>query len=128
MSGAEAVAQGLFSRAMPAAELLENTRAIVAGVATGATGAFRASKELVAHIRDQRLGLWEAMEEENAEQAGCARARTTPRASAPSRRSAARFSRADRRPGGGPRKRISRRTRLCLEAFSFPEPACNVRL
>lgn len=69
MSGADAVAQGLFSRAMPAAELLENTRSIVAGVATGATGAFRASKELVAHIRDQRLGLWEAMEEENAEQA-----------------------------------------------------------
>ena len=69
MSGAEAVAQGLFSRAMPAEELLKNTRSIVAKVATGATGAFNASKELVAHIRDQRLGLWEAMEEENAEQA-----------------------------------------------------------
>jgi len=69
MSGAEAVEQGLFSRSMPAEELLENTRSIVAKVATGATGAFNASKELVAHIRDQRLGLWEAMEEENAEQA-----------------------------------------------------------
>jgi 2-(1,2-epoxy-1,2-dihydrophenyl)acetyl-CoA isomerase len=69
ISGAEAVARGLFSRAMPADELLERTRAIVAGVATGATGAFNASKELVGHIRDQRLGLWEAMEEENAEQA-----------------------------------------------------------
>lgn len=69
MSGAEAVAQGLFSRAMPAEDLLENTRSIVAKVATGATGAFNASKELVAHLRDQRLGLWEAMEEENAEQA-----------------------------------------------------------
>jgi 2-(1,2-epoxy-1,2-dihydrophenyl)acetyl-CoA isomerase len=69
MSGAEAVAQGLFSRAMPVEELLENTRAIVARVASGATGAFNASKELVAHIRDQRLGLWQAMEEENAEQA-----------------------------------------------------------
>jgi 2-(1,2-epoxy-1,2-dihydrophenyl)acetyl-CoA isomerase len=69
ISGAEAVARGLFSRAMPADELLERTRAIVAGVATGATGAFNASKDLVAHIRDQRLGLWEAMEEENAEQA-----------------------------------------------------------
>jgi enoyl-CoA hydratase/carnithine racemase len=54
---------------MPAADLLEATRSIVATVATGATGAFRASKELVAHIRDQRLGLWAAMEEENAEQA-----------------------------------------------------------
>ena len=69
MSGADAVAQGLFSRAMPADELLENTRAIVSKVAVGATGAFKASKELVAHIRDQRLGLWDAMAEENAEQA-----------------------------------------------------------
>ncbi|WP_104044907.1 enoyl-CoA hydratase/isomerase family protein [Arthrobacter sp. ZGTC412] len=69
ISGTEAVAQGLFSRAMPAEELLETTRGIVAKVATGATGAFTASKELVAHIRDQRLGLWEAMAEENVEQA-----------------------------------------------------------
>ena len=69
ISGADAVAQGMFSRAMPAADLLENTRSIVAKAATGATGAFTASKELVAHIRDQRLGLWESMVEENAEQA-----------------------------------------------------------
>ena len=40
MSGADAVAQGMFSRAMPAADLLENTRAIVAKAATGATSAF----------------------------------------------------------------------------------------
>ena len=69
MSGAEAVAQGMFSRAMPAVELLANTREIMSKVATRATGAFTASKELVAHIRDQRLGLWDAMAEENAEQA-----------------------------------------------------------
>ncbi|RDV09370.1 enoyl-CoA hydratase/isomerase family protein [Arthrobacter sp. RT-1] len=69
MSGAEAVAQGMFSRAMPADELLDMTREIVSRVAVGATGAFKASKELVAHIRDQRLGLWEAMQEENTEQA-----------------------------------------------------------
>jgi 2-(1,2-epoxy-1,2-dihydrophenyl)acetyl-CoA isomerase len=69
MSGAEAVAQGLFSRAMPADELLDTTRGVLAKVAVGATGAFTASKELVAHIRDQRLGLWESMAEENAEQA-----------------------------------------------------------
>ena len=69
ISGAEAVAQGMFSRAMPADELLDNTRGIVSKVAAGATGAFKASKELVAHIRDQRLGLWDAMAEENAEQA-----------------------------------------------------------
>lgn len=65
ISGADAVASGLFSRAMPAEELLENARTIVAKVATGATGAFTASKELVASIRDQRLGLWTAMEQEN---------------------------------------------------------------
>lgn len=69
MSGADAVAQGMFSRAMPKGELLESTRRIVAGVASGATEAFNVSKELVAHIRDERLGLWEAMEEENAQQA-----------------------------------------------------------
>ncbi|MEE2567931.1 enoyl-CoA hydratase/isomerase family protein [Pseudarthrobacter sp. J64] len=69
MTGAEAVARGMFSRALPAEQLLETTRGIVANVAVGATGAFNASKDLVAHIRDQRLGLWEAMEEENAEQA-----------------------------------------------------------
>ncbi|MGG5752088.1 enoyl-CoA hydratase/isomerase family protein [Zafaria sp. Z1313] len=69
ISGTEAVAAGLFSRAMPAEELLESTRAIVARVAGGATGAFRASKELVAGIRDQRLGLWESMAQENAAQA-----------------------------------------------------------
>lgn len=69
MSGADAVAQGMFSRAMPKGELLESTRRIVAGVASGATGAFNVSKELVAHIRDERLGLWEAMEEENTQQA-----------------------------------------------------------
>ena len=69
ISGAEAVEQGMFSRAMPADSLLPVTREIVARVATGATGAFTASKELVAHIRDQRLGLWASMAEENTEQA-----------------------------------------------------------
>lgn len=69
ISGTEAVAQGMFSRAMPADSLLSETRAIVERVATGATGAFNASKELVAHIRDQRLGLWASMAEENTEQA-----------------------------------------------------------
>ncbi|MET3707858.1 enoyl-CoA hydratase/carnithine racemase [Arthrobacter sp. UYEF6] len=69
MSGTEVVAQGMFSRAMPAGDLLANTREIVSKVATGATGAFTASKGLVSHIRDQRLGLWDSMAEENAEQA-----------------------------------------------------------
>ena len=69
MSGSEAVARGMFSRAMPDDELLPATREIVSRVAAGATEAFKASKELVAHIRDQRLGLWASMAEENAEQA-----------------------------------------------------------
>ncbi len=68
MSGAEAVASGLFSRVMPADDLLAFTRDKAARVATGATGAFRASKELVGAIRDERLGLWTAMEQENVAQ------------------------------------------------------------
>lgn len=73
ISGSEAVAQGLFSRAMPAESLLENTRSIVAGAATGPTSAFQESKELVAQIRDQRLGLWDAMAHENSAQARLSR-------------------------------------------------------
>lgn len=65
ISGAEAVAAGLFSRAVPATELLDFTREKVARVAAGATGAFLASKQLVAQVRDQRVGLWESIEAEN---------------------------------------------------------------
>lgn len=65
MSGADAVRSGMFSRSFPAEELLERTRGIVARVAAGATGAFVASKELVAQVRDRRLGLWESMDAEN---------------------------------------------------------------
>lgn len=65
MSGQEAVRSGLFSRSVPADELLELTRAKAAAVAEGATGAFLASRELVAQIRDERLGLWESVENEN---------------------------------------------------------------
>lgn len=65
MSGADAVAGGLFSRVFPAEELLPSTRSTVERVAEGATGAFRASKELVASIRDRRLGLWDSVTEEN---------------------------------------------------------------
>ncbi|MHB1172144.1 MAG: enoyl-CoA hydratase/isomerase family protein [Lacisediminihabitans sp.] len=73
MSGADAVASGLFSRSMPAERLLETTRATVARVAEGATAAFRASKELVAQIRDERLGLWVSMNGENEAQADLCR-------------------------------------------------------
>ena len=37
--------------------------------ASGATQAFLASKELVGRLRDERLGLWESMDAENAAQA-----------------------------------------------------------
>jgi 2-(1,2-epoxy-1,2-dihydrophenyl)acetyl-CoA isomerase len=68
MSGAEAVAAGLFSRAVPEAELLDFTRERVAKVAAGATGAFLASKALVARLRDERIGLWTSLADENAAQ------------------------------------------------------------
>lgn len=65
ISGEEAVRSGLFSRAIPADELLDFTRATASSVANGATGAFLASKELVQKIRDERLGLWDSVELEN---------------------------------------------------------------
>ncbi len=65
MNGKDAVAQGLFSRAVPKDELLEFTRERVAKAAEGATGAFLASRKLVAAIRDERIGLWESMGQEN---------------------------------------------------------------
>jgi 2-(1,2-epoxy-1,2-dihydrophenyl)acetyl-CoA isomerase len=69
MSGAEAVQSGLFSRAIPAAELEETTLAAARAVASGATLAFLASKKLVAALRDERLGLWQSMSDENRAQA-----------------------------------------------------------
>lgn len=69
MSGAEAVAAGLFSRAVLADELLEFTMTRVNRVAQGATHAYLASKGLVAQLRDRRVGLWESMEAESGEQA-----------------------------------------------------------
>jgi 2-(1,2-epoxy-1,2-dihydrophenyl)acetyl-CoA isomerase len=69
MSGAEAVAAGLFSRVFPAAEVTDAALAAARRAATGATAAFLASKALVARLRDERLGLWEGMAVENAGQA-----------------------------------------------------------
>lgn len=65
ISGTEAVASGLFSRAMPAEGLLDFTRAAAAKAAAGPTQAFLASKTLVAQIRQKRLGLWDAVVLEN---------------------------------------------------------------
>ncbi|WP_144790086.1 enoyl-CoA hydratase/isomerase family protein [Kocuria palustris] len=65
MSGAEAVRSGLFSRSVPQDELLGFTRERVRSAAAGATGAFLASRRLVAQIRDERIGLWASMAQEN---------------------------------------------------------------
>ena len=69
MTGAEAVAAGLFSRAVPADELMGFTMQRVSKVARGATQSYLASKELVAQVRDNRVGLWESMAAENKAQA-----------------------------------------------------------
>jgi len=69
MTGEEAVRSGLFSQVLPTADVEEATLAAARTAASGATLAFRASKQLVAHLRDQRLGLWQSMSEENQAQA-----------------------------------------------------------
>ena len=75
MGGAEAVAAGLFSRVFPDDELTVATIEAAERAARGATQAFRASKDLVRQLRDERLGLWESMDAENAAQAAlCATA------------------------------------------------------
>jgi 2-(1,2-epoxy-1,2-dihydrophenyl)acetyl-CoA isomerase len=73
MSGSEAVALGLFSRVVPEAEVLEFTRERAARVARGATGTFLASKKIVQRLRDERIGLWESIADENVAQGEAAR-------------------------------------------------------
>ncbi|WP_348788505.1 enoyl-CoA hydratase-related protein [Leifsonia sp. NPDC080035] len=69
LSGAEAVAGGLFSRALPADGLTDEVDAAAAAAARGATQAFLASKRIVAGLRDGSLDLWSSMDAENAAQA-----------------------------------------------------------
>jgi 2-(1,2-epoxy-1,2-dihydrophenyl)acetyl-CoA isomerase len=69
MSGAEAVAAGLFSQALTADEVRTATLDAATRAAAGATAAFLASKRLIARLRDERLGLWASLAEENAAQA-----------------------------------------------------------
>jgi enoyl-CoA hydratase/carnithine racemase len=69
LSGAEAVAAGLFSRAYPAAEVQDATDAAAVSAASGATKAFLASKTLVRAIRDEQLALWDAVAAESTAQA-----------------------------------------------------------
>lgn len=68
MTGAEAVAAGLFSRAVPAEELVEFTLTKARKAARGATRAFLTSRTLVQDIRDNRRGLWESVADENVAQ------------------------------------------------------------
>ena len=68
MSGGEAVASGLFSRVLPADEVRAATESAAASAAAGPTRAFLASKRLIARLRDDRLGLWDAVAEESAGQ------------------------------------------------------------
>ena len=65
ISGAEAVRAGLFSRAVPAEELLEFTRGVAQRAAHGATQAFLTSRTLVQDIRDNGTGLWASIDAEN---------------------------------------------------------------
>lgn len=65
MSGREAVEQGLFSRWVADDALLDFTRERVQRVAGGAQLAFATSKALVQQIRDQRIGMWESIDDEN---------------------------------------------------------------
>lgn len=69
LSGAEAVRAGLFARALPADALQDAVASAAATAARGATAAFVASKRLIARLRDERLGLWDAMDDENRAQA-----------------------------------------------------------
>lgn len=72
LTGEEAVRAGLFSRVFPADEVTDATTLTALRVAAGPTAAFRASKRIVSAIRDERLGLWEAMALENRAQAALA--------------------------------------------------------
>ncbi len=73
LTGDEAVRAGLFSRVVPASEVQDATGLAARRAAVGPTEAFRASKRIVTAIRDERLGLWEAMALENRAQAALAR-------------------------------------------------------
>ncbi|WP_426624982.1 enoyl-CoA hydratase/isomerase family protein [Leifsonia sp. McL0607] len=69
ISGAEAVAGGLFSRALPADQVESTVEEAAASAARGATQAFLASKRIVAGLDDGSLDLWSSLAAENAAQA-----------------------------------------------------------
>ncbi|MFJ4038286.1 enoyl-CoA hydratase/isomerase family protein [Microbacterium sp. NPDC090007] len=72
MTGDEAVRAGLFSRVVPASEIRDAVDLAARRAAAGPTEAFLASKRIVSAIRDERLGLWEAIALENRAQAALA--------------------------------------------------------
>lgn len=67
LTGAEAVSSGLFSRTVPADELVAFTRERAGRAAAGPTQAFLASKRLIDRLRDERL--WRVVIEESRAQA-----------------------------------------------------------
>lgn len=68
ISGAQAVAEGLFSRALPAETLIGATRDAAHQAASGPTQAFLESKQLLNATTEESLGPWEALARENAAQ------------------------------------------------------------
>jgi Enoyl-CoA hydratase (EC 4.2.1.17) len=68
ITGAEAVAAGLFSRSLPCESLMEATRQAAYRAATGPTRAYLTSRTLLHNLRDHRRGLWESLNEENTAQ------------------------------------------------------------
>ena len=68
MSGTSAVASGLFSRAVADDALLTTARAAAAAAESGPSQAFLASKRIIARLRDERVGLWASIDDENREQ------------------------------------------------------------
>lgn len=72
LSGSDAVRAGLFSRALPATELDAAVEAAATFAADGPTAALVASKRIIASLRDERLGFWRSMSQENQAQADLA--------------------------------------------------------
>lgn len=73
LSGVEAAAAGLVSRAVPAEELDGTAREYAAAVAAGPTISFQESKALVRALSDGGLSLAETLEREAGMQSRCSR-------------------------------------------------------
>jgi enoyl-CoA hydratase/carnithine racemase len=73
LNGREAAAWGLANRAVAAGRLLPAARDLAARIAAGPTTTFRASKRLVAAIRDEGLALPDVLAAEAAAQSAASR-------------------------------------------------------